>query len=108
MAHYLNPGDPDIAIALSFWGWSWAAAASVGESRAAFGGPVIRMGVAPEVPGLSTEPRAPRESVGCWPLAIITLDAIGGTPAHRYPPLWRDAEAGNLLSRQVCLGGAAS
>jgi len=33
----------------------------------------------------STRP-APQESVDSWPLAITILDAIGGTPAHRYPP----------------------
>jgi len=37
MAHLLNLGEPDIAIALSFWGRLCAAAASVGESCAASG-----------------------------------------------------------------------
>ena len=71
-AHLPNLGDPDTAFALSFRGCLWAAAASVDESRPAPAVPVIRLGAAPEVPGLLTEFRAPRESVGCWPLAIIT------------------------------------
>ena len=39
-----------------------------------------RLEMAPEDRELLTEFPALRESVGCWPLAIITQDAIGGTP----------------------------
>jgi hypothetical protein len=72
-AHQLNLGEPDIAFALSLWGWSCAAAAFVlGDPCAAHGGRETRPSAVPEVRELFTESPALKESVGCWPLAIIT------------------------------------
>ena len=40
----------------------------------------------PEAGSAFTGRPAPKESVDNWPSAIVILDALGGTPVHRYPP----------------------